>query len=81
MKSLSRYKLIDKDINILEDEISQIEHTNHLMPFSIYETTTGKWMIVIDALWWNSLKYLYFMSSYLEMDRESMHLLNRCLDI
>ena len=79
MKNLSRCKIIDKDINILEYEIYRIYNTNHLIAIEVHETITGNWMIIIDALWKNSLRYLYFMTDYIEMNEEHIALLKERL--
>lgn len=54
---LTKYKLID-DETIAEDLISKIYDINHLLPLFVTETTDGKQiMIIVKALWKNSLRY------------------------
>ena len=54
---LTKYKLID-DETIAEDLISKIYDINHLLPLFVTETIDGKQiMIIIKALWKNSLRY------------------------
>ena len=55
---LTKYKLIDKDEIIAEDLISKVYNINHLLPLFVTETIDGKQiMIIIKALWKNSLRY------------------------
>ncbi len=55
---LTKYKLIDKDDIIAEDLISKVYNINHLLPLFVRETNDkAHFMIIIKALWKNSLKY------------------------
>ena len=53
--------------NTLEEsknEIINIKATNHLVPFYIMELSNGKIIVIIHAIWRNSIRYKYFIKNY-----------------
>ena len=71
------YKIIENDITVLEDEIDKIKSTNHLLNFSVYRLKNNKFLIRLNPLLKNSIRYHYFEKTYKLLSRNSIYILER----